>query len=74
MKSITIPMQLTLIDIKHIKWIYHGASIKAFYNLLNNDYSLIQNIGGLNLIFIRNNIFLININFNTREGIFRKLF
>ncbi len=32
---------------------YHGASISAFYNLLKNDYFLIENINGLNLIFIR---------------------
>jgi len=33
---------------------YHGASITAFYNLLTPDYSLIKNIAGLNLIFVRN--------------------
>jgi len=31
---------------------YHGASITAFYNLLQNSYDLVSNINGLNLIFI----------------------
>lgn len=32
---------------------YHGASITAFDRLLENDYILIKNIVGLNLIYIR---------------------
>ena len=59
MKSITIRYAANFDRHKeHNSGFYHGASITAFYNLLNKDYALVQNIGGLNLIFIRNDIFL----------------
>jgi hypothetical protein len=32
---------------------YHGASISAFYRLLEPDYGLVKNIAGLNLVFVR---------------------
>ena len=35
----------------HKSGLYHGASITAFEKLLGADYSLIENIAGLNLIF-----------------------
>lgn len=34
---------------------YHGASITAFYNLLRTNYCLVQNIAGMNLIFVHKN-------------------
>tara|TARA_B100000902_G_scaffold344415_1_gene349778 strand:+ start:404 stop:1174 length:771 start_codon:yes stop_codon:yes gene_type:complete len=59
MKSITIPYAS---DFDRHKTgnsgLYHGASITAFYNLLNKEYALVKNIAGLNLIFIRNDICL----------------
>lgn len=37
----------------HSSGLYHGASIIAFEKLLSNSYRLVENIAGLNLIFIR---------------------
>jgi hypothetical protein len=37
----------------HKSGLYHGASITAFDNLLNKDYYLVENIAGLNLIFLK---------------------
>ena len=59
MKSITIPYAANFDRHKaDNNGLYHGASITAFYNMLNKEYSLVKNIGGVNLIFIRNDIFL----------------
>ena len=38
---------------EHKSGFYHGASITAFYKLLNPSYCLVKNIAGLNLIFVR---------------------
>ena len=55
MKSVTIPYEANFDRHKANKsGLYYGASITAFYNLLNKEYALVQNIAGLNLIFIRN--------------------
>ena len=32
---------------------YHGASITAFCGLVSPDYLLVENVGGVNLIFVR---------------------
>ena len=32
---------------------YHGASITAFYNLLQSNYLLVKNIAGVNLVFVK---------------------
>ncbi len=59
LKSITIPYTANFDRHKmHSSGFYHGASIAAFYNLLNQEYALVQNIAGLNLIFIRNDFLL----------------
>ena len=39
--------------VQHSSGLYHGASCSAFVNLLKGSYSLVQNIEGLNLIFVR---------------------
>ena len=36
--------------------LYHGASIEAFHSLLKEDYDLVKNIWGLNLVFLKKNI------------------
>ena len=42
---------------KHKSGFYHGASLKAFTNLLKKyDYSLIKCIGGTNAVFSKNSI------------------
>ena len=42
---------------KHKSGFYHGASLKAFTNLLKKyDYSLIKCIGGTNAVFLKNSI------------------
>ena len=38
---------------KHNSGLYHGASITAFHALLKDNYDLIMNIEGLNLLFLR---------------------
>ena len=59
LKNITIPYAANFDRHKtHSSGFYHGASITAFYNLLNQEYALVQNIGGLNLIFVRNDFLL----------------
>lgn len=59
MKSITIPYEADFDRHKaHSSGYYHGTSLKAYYNLLNKKYILVENIGGLNLIFIRNDVCL----------------
>jgi hypothetical protein len=40
--------------LEHPSGMYHGASIAAFCILLQGEYSLVKNIAGLNLIFVRN--------------------
>lgn len=53
--SITVPYSENFVRHDfHESGFYHGASITAFYNLLKDNYSLVENIRGLNLIFIRN--------------------
>lgn len=53
--SITVPYDENFVRHDfHESGFYHGASITAFYNLLKDNYSLVENIRGLNLIFIRN--------------------
>ena len=37
----------------HKSGLYHGGSITAFYSLLQENYDLIMNVEGLNLIFLR---------------------
>jgi len=37
----------------HPSGLYHGASITAFQNLLHEEYFLVENIAGLNLIFCK---------------------
>lgn len=37
----------------HKSGLYHGGSITAFHSLLEDNYDLIMNIEGLNLIFLR---------------------
>ena len=37
----------------HKSGFYHGASITAFHSLLQENYDLIMNVEGLNLIFLR---------------------
>lgn len=46
----------------HQSGLYHGASIVAFEKLLSTDYSLIENIAGLNLIFASKELLLHSIN------------
>lgn len=59
LKSISIPYMADFERHKiHSSGFYHGASITAFYNLLNKEYALIENINGLNLIFVRNDFLL----------------
>lgn len=42
---------------EHKSGLYHGASLAAFNDLLNNhDFSLVKIIGGLNAVFLKNNI------------------
>ena len=36
--------------------LYHGASISAFHSLLKEEYDLVKNIWGLNLVFLDKNI------------------
>ena len=54
LRSITVPYSDDFDRHKHHEsgW-YHGASISAFINLLGDEYALVENIVGLNLIFIR---------------------
>jgi len=54
LRPITVPYSDDFDRHKHHKsgW-YHGASITAFEKLLNADYALIENILGVNLIFVR---------------------
>lgn len=42
----------------HQSGLYHGASITAFAKLLENEYALIENIAGLNLIFCKKELLL----------------
>lgn len=61
LKNITIPYSDDFDRHDHHKsGFYHGASISAFYNLLKGEYSLVENIEGLNLIFIRNDLMKIH--------------
>lgn len=41
--------------LEHESGWYHGASITAFYNLLNPSYCLVKNIAGMNLVFVHKN-------------------
>ena len=55
-RSITIPYEEDFERFeKHKLGLYHGASLSAFYNLLKNEYILISNIEGLNLVFVHKN-------------------
>ena len=59
LRSITIPYAADFDRHKaHSSGYYHGASITAFYKLLKQEYALIENIEGLNLIFVRNDVLL----------------
>ena len=42
--------------VSHNSGLYHGASYSAFCDLLGQDYFLVDNIEGVNLVFIRNDI------------------
>ena len=43
---------------KHYSGFYHGASLSAFYKLLNkSNYHLVKSIGGSNAIFINEDLF-----------------
>lgn len=54
LRSLTIPYSDNFLrDAYHKNGWYHGASISAFEKLLSGDYALIENIVGLNLIFLR---------------------
>ena len=57
-KSISVPYD-ELFDrkIKHKSGFYHGASLLAFYKLLQvKNYHLVQIIGGANAVFVNENI------------------
>lgn len=53
-KPITVPYDDGFMRYKHHDsgW-YHGASISAFDRLLADEYALVENIVGLNLVFVR---------------------
>lgn len=53
---------------KHESGLYHGASIVAFEKLLFGRYGLVENIAGLNLIFIRTDIICANPDIQTLRG------
>ena len=57
-KAITIPYKHNFKrhELHKSGW-YHGASYNAFINLLKNDYTIAENIDGLNLIFVRRDKF-----------------
>jgi hypothetical protein len=62
-RSITIPYEEDFERFeKHKLGLYHGASLSAFYNLLKNEYILISNIEGLNLVFVHKNKYKNNLN------------
>ncbi len=54
LRSITVPYDERFDrHEKHASGMYHGASISAFANLLYDEYALVRNIKGLNLVFAR---------------------
>ena len=56
--SVTVPYENNFDRFsKHESGFYHGASLKAFYKLLNKfNYNLIKIIGGTNAIFVNNDL------------------
>ena len=54
LRSISTPYKQGFIrHNEHQSGLYHGASITAFYNLLQSNYFLVKNIAGLNLVFVK---------------------
>ena len=54
MRAITTPYKADFDrHTEHQSGWYHGASITAFFSLLSDNYYLVNNIAGLNLVFIR---------------------